>query len=506
MIASAGFQAQGSRKEQQDSYGILNKKDKDFISHAGVLAVVADGMGGLAQGREASQIAVKSFINAYKKKKPDESVDSALLRSLHACNKEVFEFSESQDLEGKLGTTIVAAVIQDKNLNWISVGDSRIHLIQQNEITCLTTDHNYESQLNELLAKGEITKEEAASHPQSAALTSFVGGEDISIIGRNTSPIKCFDTDQVLLSSDGLYARISDQEIVSITKQDPKSSVKELVNKKLGMKAKNQDNLTAVILQKKDKEVPKTNNTFAAVSFLTIIGLFIFLAVDRPFSESNQNNLVSDLETTKEGEPIDSKINVEQLPDLKANAANELNLNEAEEINEVTEAKVKKELSDSKAEDNAEVMLDDLEKKTAGTDIPIKDELPVTQAEDNTEVIPDESQKIYKATTAPKKEASPKENKQPVEEIPFSNEDRSKSIEAAKEKIVIIETEDIDIVTEDVLIKRCEMVTIAGFGKVEQCSETVFIAKPEDVVIEEKAEDEEIETKPEDKITPKLQI
>ena len=68
MIASAGFQAQGSRKEQQDSYGILNKKDKDFISHAGVLAVVADGMGGLAQGREASQIAVKSFINAYKKK------------------------------------------------------------------------------------------------------------------------------------------------------------------------------------------------------------------------------------------------------------------------------------------------------------------------------------------------------------------------------------------------------------------------------------------------------
>ena len=50
------------------------------------------------------------------------------------------------------------------------------------------------------------------------------------------------------------------------------------------------------------------------------------------------------------------------------------------------------------------------------------------------------------------------------------------------------------------------MVTIAGFGKVEQCSETVFIAKPEDVVIEEKAEDEEIETKPEDKITPKLQI
>ena len=126
----------------------------------------------------------------------------------------------------------------------------------------------------------------------------------------------------------------------------------------------------------------------------------------------------------------------------------------------------------------------DLEKKTAGTDIRIKEELPVTQAEDNTEVIPDESQKIYKATAVPKKEASPKENKQPVEEIFFSNEDRSKSIEAAKEKIVIIETKDIDIVTEDVLIKKCEMVTIAGFGKVEQCSETVFIAKPEDVEIE----------------------
>ena len=90
MILSAGFQAQGSRKEQQDSYGILHKKDKNFISHAGVLAIVADGMGGLAQGREASQIAVKSFIKAYEEKLPTETVDSALLRSLHSCNREVF--------------------------------------------------------------------------------------------------------------------------------------------------------------------------------------------------------------------------------------------------------------------------------------------------------------------------------------------------------------------------------------------------------------------------------
>jgi len=488
MILSAGFQAQGSRKEQQDSYGILEKKDKSFISHAGVLAVVADGMGGLAQGREASQLAVKSFISAYKMKKPDESVDSALLRSLHACNKEVFQFSESQDLEGKLGTTIVAAVIQDNNLNWISVGDSRIHLIQQNEITCLTTDHNYESQLNELLAKGEITKEEVISHPQSAALTSFVGGEDISIIGRNTSPIKCFDTDQVMLSSDGLYSRLTDKEIISITNKNPGISVKELINKKLGMKAKNQDNLTAVILQKKDKAVPKTNNVYAAVSLLTIIGLFIFLAIDKPFSTTDQYGVAADLEiiTNEKIEKDDPKVEVKELQDNKAEEVAEVISNEAEEDITIAEAQLTEVLpKESKIEINTTTQAEEAAKGITPAVLnkskPIKEEIITIETFDVVE--DNEVKETYKTAQVDAPEEKPA------------------SIEINKDENTISPRDGLENKNSK-LLDNCEQVKIGGTTvyiplKCEEAiKEEVYIAKPEDVVIVE----EKVKVKPRDRL------
>ena len=121
------FQAQGTRKEQQDSFGQWVDTNKDFLAHGGSLVIVADGMGGLEQGKQASDLAIKSFIHAYKSKSSDESVDSALKRSVIHCNKAVYEFSSAQGLDGKLGTTIVAAVSISNMVHWISVGDSRIY-------------------------------------------------------------------------------------------------------------------------------------------------------------------------------------------------------------------------------------------------------------------------------------------------------------------------------------------------------------------------------------------
>ena len=84
MIRLGGFQDQGKRKEQQDAYGFFDSKDNEFLKHAGKLVIVADGMGGLAQGKDASQLAIKKFIESYKCKKPDESISIALLKDFNS--------------------------------------------------------------------------------------------------------------------------------------------------------------------------------------------------------------------------------------------------------------------------------------------------------------------------------------------------------------------------------------------------------------------------------------
>ena len=193
MVIPGNSQHIGSRKEQQDSFGFSNINNRRFTSKSGGLVVVADGMGGLSQGRQASQIAVKTFIKAYEQKKQDEKIPNTLLRCIHESNDAVLEFAKSQSIEGKTGTTLVAAVVHNQDLYWISVGDSRAYHLHQDKLTCLTTDHNYSITLDGLVAKGEMSEEEASKDSNRNALISFIGSDELSLIGRNTSPIKCFE-------------------------------------------------------------------------------------------------------------------------------------------------------------------------------------------------------------------------------------------------------------------------------------------------------------------------
>ena len=85
-------QAQGSRKEQQDAYGSFIPDNETFIGHAGKLLIVADGMGGLAGGAEASKLTINAFIHAYKQKEAKETIPDALKRSAIHANKSVYDF------------------------------------------------------------------------------------------------------------------------------------------------------------------------------------------------------------------------------------------------------------------------------------------------------------------------------------------------------------------------------------------------------------------------------
>ena len=94
-------QAQGTRKQQQDSFGEFISNDPKFLAHAGILAVVADGMGGLEMGADASKLAINSFIHAYQKKKESESIQKALKHRQYMLIAQYLIFQSHKDFLGK---------------------------------------------------------------------------------------------------------------------------------------------------------------------------------------------------------------------------------------------------------------------------------------------------------------------------------------------------------------------------------------------------------------------
>lgn len=247
-VVLGNAQHQGSRKEQQDDFGFSDTEDLAFTSHGGVLAVVTDGMGGLAQGREASLLAKRTMLQEYEEKSNDETIPQVLRTALAAANASVIEMAQGANLEGQIGTTLAAAVIKDDELYWISVGDSHIYLCRQGGMFQLNTDHDYARHLALEVEKGTISPEEAANHPQRQALTSYVGHPNLSEVDQNEAAITLKPGDRILLCSDGLYKTLSEEEIIRLVDQQPQHAAEELIGSALAKGKTNQDNVTVAIL------------------------------------------------------------------------------------------------------------------------------------------------------------------------------------------------------------------------------------------------------------------
>ncbi len=299
-------QAQGARKEQQDAYGSLTSEDQNFHNHAGKLVVVADGMGGLAGGAEASKLTINAFIHAYKQKSKDEGIPEALKRSAIHANKAVYDFSISQGIEGNTGSTLVAVVQANQEIFWISVGDSRIYAVNMNSVTQLSKDHNYEQDLLELVKKGDLTLADVQNNKQKAALTSYIGSESIKKISQNKEALSFTNFSAIVLCSDGFYSKMTDKEIIDLIHSKPSSEVADLsIQKKLEKNIKNQDNLTLGIIFN-DHTPKKSKTTKMAFIWLTIIvlPLLAILSLNYESIKIFDNNIsnIDDSDTVIESE------------------------------------------------------------------------------------------------------------------------------------------------------------------------------------------------------------
>jgi serine/threonine protein phosphatase PrpC len=145
-----------------------------------------------------------------------------------------------------MGTTCTAVVVQNEQVYFAHVGDSRAYLFKNGQIVQLTEDHTY---VQQLLKMGEITEEKAARHPERNVLTQAMGTKaDIRIdLGRCVLP---FDPgDRLLLCSDGLYEYCREEDLIRLLSQDSLPNVaSELVQ--LAKNRGGHDNITVVLAER----------------------------------------------------------------------------------------------------------------------------------------------------------------------------------------------------------------------------------------------------------------
>ncbi len=210
------------------------------------LFLVADGMGGHNGGDYASKCAIETIVE-YVADLEDTQTVTILEKSIKEANMVVRRRGEEDEALNGMGTTIVAASIQDGELCVANVGDSRLYIVNRREIRQITRDHSY---VEEMVRLGEIKREQARSHPDKNIITRAVGAmEDIDI---DFFKVKLNRDDIVLMCSDGLTNMIEDEEIRMILEgqRDIVEKAESLVNAANNNGGK--DNIAVVLIEVTD--------------------------------------------------------------------------------------------------------------------------------------------------------------------------------------------------------------------------------------------------------------
>lgn len=231
---------QGARSGQQDCFFVSPWEEK-----AGLLAVVADGMGGLADGDKVSQTAVSAMAQTFYHTRG--TPQQVLLRLAERANWAVNQLL-GEDGAYRSGSTLTAGLIRDGAFHYLSVGDSRICMYRRGVLYQLNREHIFRNELYVRFVNGEETLEGAAAHPKAAGLTSFLGMGQLKHIDLPAEPVAVRPGDRFLLMSDGVYNALSPTEIAAALERDPGQSAQALDEAIKAKGYQNQDNYTAVIL------------------------------------------------------------------------------------------------------------------------------------------------------------------------------------------------------------------------------------------------------------------
>jgi protein phosphatase len=220
-----------------------NNEDYFFIDRELGLYLLADGMGGAQAGEMASRLAVESVMSSVRC--CDDRNCEVLLGAFKEANREVFSTAAGASHLKGMGTTLVGVMDSGDMLHVASVGDSRLYLFSNGELSAITEDHTW---ANEVGKKLGIDTEQMKKHPMRHVLTMCIGVENLLRI--NSYTLRLSPGDQLLLSSDGLHGVISAEEITKALTLVGDLSAKSHYLIEAAKQAGGPDNITVILLQK----------------------------------------------------------------------------------------------------------------------------------------------------------------------------------------------------------------------------------------------------------------
>ncbi|WP_371224877.1 PP2C family protein-serine/threonine phosphatase [Roseovarius sp. 2305UL8-3] len=217
----------GRRDRQEDALA------SDFQSgQAFGFVVLADGMGGHAAGDMASKIVVTEVFSELKLRSGDpdllEPCIGEVLKgaAIHA-NKCLGHYAREHSESDGMGATLLAPVLVEDRLYWVSVGDSPLYLFRDGILTRLNENHALSSQIEYLVSAGIMDREEALSYPDQTCLTSVLIGGDIAQVDCPAMPLHLKENDILIAASDGLQF-ISEDQIEGVLRFQQKSTAEQI--------------------------------------------------------------------------------------------------------------------------------------------------------------------------------------------------------------------------------------------------------------------------------------
>ncbi len=230
------------RDINEDFATVVVPRNSAVMARKGILAVIADGMGGHQAGEVASRLAAETVEKTYYRSADhiEESLHNAFLRA----NYEVHRLARRRRKFSGMGTTCTALALNNDRAYVAHVGDSRLYLVRNGSIYQMTEDH---TAVMELVRQGVLSISEARNHEDRSVLLRALGTHNQLEVSLWAEPLEVRSGDRFVLCSDGLYDLVQDDEILDLaTSQKPQTACASLVS--LARARGGYDNITVVIV------------------------------------------------------------------------------------------------------------------------------------------------------------------------------------------------------------------------------------------------------------------